>query len=106
MSIIPDVCVFGNDINGEYHTITVNGNGKCYYFQTNGLDYVSAVDNCKTKFYGRGKLFEPRSKKENDAVVSVAQDISPNKPHWIGIRTQPHDAHREFYYLRYTTIKK
>jgi len=90
-----DVCVFDADLNGEYRTVS----GKCYYFQTNPLDFVGAVLNCKSKFNGKGKLFEPRSEQINDHVANTARAITPNQPHWIGVRTQQHDEGRHFYYL-------
>ena len=86
---------FGDHPNGEYRTVE----GKCYYYQKSGMEYEDAVTNCKAKFNGNGRLFEPRSKSDNNNVVGLARAISANQPFWIGIRTQPHDESRDFYYL-------
>ena len=63
------------------------------------MEYEDAVTNCKAKFNGNGRLFEPRSKSDNNNVVGLARAISANQPFWIGIRVQPHDESRDFYYL-------
>merc|ERR1712110_851450 len=86
---------FGDHPNGEYRTVE----GKCYYYQKSGMEYADAVTNCKAKFNGNGRLFEPRSKSDNNDVVSQARQINANQPFWIGIRVQPHDESRDFYYL-------
>merc|ERR1712110_135722 len=86
---------FGDHPNGEYRTVE----GKCYYYQKSGMEYADAVTNCKAKFNGNGRLFEPRSKSDNNNVVSQARQINANQPFWIGIRVQPHDESRDFYYL-------
>merc|ERR1711935_981576 len=86
---------FGDHHNGEYRTV----DGKCFYYQKSGMEYADAVTNCKAKFNGNGRLFEPRSKSDNNDVVGLARAISANQPFWIGIRVQPHDESRDFYYL-------
>jgi len=75
---------------------------KCYYFETKALNYTAAADNCKGKFNGQGRLFEPRDVNTNDAVVAIAQSFYPNEEFWLGIRSRPHDQNFEdsrFYYL-------
>ena len=75
---------------------------KCYYFETKALNYTAAADNCKGKFNGQGRLFEPRDVNTNDAVVAIAQSFYPNEDFWLGIRSRPHDQNFEdsrFYYL-------
>jgi hypothetical protein len=88
-------CSYEEHPNGEYRTV----DGKCFYYQKSDMEYVDAVANCKSKFNGNGRLFEPKSKKINEWVVGLARAISANQPFWIGIRTQPHDESRDFYYL-------
>jgi len=89
------VCQYNNHHDGEYRTVK----GNCYYYQKSSMQYVDAVANCKSKFGGSGRLFEPRSKKDNTDVVGLARAISPNQPFWIGIRAQPHDEDHKHYYL-------
>merc|ERR1712110_157944 len=94
-----DICGrYGDDSDGDYQTI----DGRCYYFEkVNSLDFVGAVASCKTKFDGKGRLFEPRSKGSNTNVVGQAAGLGLDKALWIGIRTQPHieGAHINFYYI-------
>ena len=51
---------------------------KCYYFETNGLDYGSARVNCNSKFKWGGKLFEPTSLKNNENVYAEAKTTFGN----------------------------
>merc|ERR1712110_321975 len=59
--------------------------------------------NCKTKFNGNGRLFEPKLNKNADVLVyKQAQKISKREGFWIGIRTQINiQSHgkKDFYYL-------
>ena len=63
------------------------------------MKFVDAVAFCKTKFKGIGRLYEPRSKISNIEAGSIARQISPNQPFWIGIRARVHDEDRKFYYI-------
>jgi len=80
---------------GEYRTIK----GRCYYYELTALKFTTAVANCKTKFDGTGRLFEPREKQISDTVVSQARAINNDEAYWLGIRTQVHTDDRKFYYL-------
>ena len=62
---------------------------------------MDSVANCKLKFNGNGKLFEPMSKSINDEVSRHAQAIESEKAFWIGIRKQKQAQGKksEFYYL-------
>ena len=51
------------------------------------MNHSSAVDYCKTK---EGKLFEPKSEQENDAVSAIAKAKGMSR-FWIGI----HDIKNE-----------
>ena len=66
-------------------------------------DFVSSVANCKTKFNGNGRLFEPIDTKDSDiSIYKQAQKISKDTGFWIDMRTQVHDlSHNKtaFYYL-------
>ena len=44
------------------------------------MNHSSAVDYCKTK---EGKLFEPKSEQENDAVSAIAEAKGMSR-FWIG----------------------
>ena len=88
------------DNAGKYTTIK----GSCYYFTTkNTRDFMSSASNCKTKFNGNGRLFEPMDNKTSDTYVfKYAQKLRLNleeKLSWIGVRTQVHETKRVFYYL-------
>ena len=57
--------------------------------------------NCKYKFNGRGRLFEPTNFSSDKKVVSSARKTNGDEPYWIGIRTQVHNpSHQnyDFYY--------
>ena len=87
---------FGDHPNGEYRTV----DGKCYYYQKSGMEYEDAVTNCKAKFNGNGRLFEPRGTKDSDTkIYKQAQQLDNNTLFWIGIRTQVKDIEHEFYYI-------
>jgi len=92
-----DVCTSGIDPAGEYITVL----GKCFYFEKKNLmKFADSAANCKYKFNGNGRLFEPKDNLVSDiSVYKQAQKISNNDGFWIGIRTQVHDTKREFYYL-------
>jgi len=92
-----NACPFEDDDNGKYRTIS----GKCYYFSKESLSFVNASANCKNKFNGAGRLFEPMSE-QSITVVQAAQKNFPSTTFWIGIRIQQHsDTHTkdDFYYL-------
>merc|ERR1712184_83301 len=84
---------------GEYRTVS----GKCYYFENSNMDFVTAAANCKSKFNGNGRLFEPRDIETHELVAGEAlvikTEINSNELFWIGVRAQPHSTSRKFYYL-------
>merc|ERR1712241_364862 len=94
-----DECsVYGTDNDGEYKTI----DKQCFYFeQKKSSNFVEAHESCKSKFNGKGRLFEPKNEDSNNAVVNVAQSLSSGEAHWIGIRSRPHleNSHKDFYYV-------
>ena len=65
------------------------------------MEFVDSVANCKMKFDGKGRLFEPRTEESHIKVVQLAQKKYPVEAFWIGIRTRPHwsPKKRKFYYL-------
>ena len=56
---------------GEYRTIK----GRCYYYELTALKFTTAVANCKTKFDGTGRLFEPREKQISDIGKGYIRSI-------------------------------
>jgi hypothetical protein len=44
------------------------------------MNFVDSLANCKTKFNGHGKLFEPNDEDSNALVVSKALKLS-DKPY-------------------------
>ena len=89
------ICPYEKDPSGEYLIV----DSRCYYFEKNFFTFTEAVTNCKEKFNGKGRLFEPRSISSNNNVFTEAKTLSPNEKFWIGVRTQTHDSQRKFYYL-------
>jgi len=89
-----NVCPMKGDSEGEYKTI----DGKCYYFHTTKNPFTEAVADCKTKFEGDGRLFEPRTKKISNKVATFARAMKSG-PFWIGVRKQAQSEEKEFYYL-------
>ena len=71
----------------------------CFYFEKKKpRTFEDAAQNCKTKFGGRGRLFEPRTIASNNHVTNYAME-EKNEQFWIGVRAKPHDHTRKFYYL-------
>ena len=76
-----------------------NVNGKCYFFTrkgckadgTNGCTFQQAQDQCKTAFGAGifGKVFEPTSIEDNDAVLKAAKDGIGSNSFWIGVSNTP-----------------
>ena len=72
-------------------------NGKCYFFTQGGCKADGGVgctlqqaqDQCKTVFGAGilGKVFEPTSVEDNDAVLKAARGIGGW--YWIGVSNQP-----------------
>ena len=98
--------VFHDDFSapdGEYVTLLINGEGKCFYYDQQSRDYENAAANCKSTFNGNGRLFEPKLNKDDDTLVyKQAQKINKNEGFWIGVRTQVHIQNHgksDFYYL-------
>ena len=61
---------------------------QCYYIQTNKTNYETARDNCKEKLadYGGGRLFQPRSRAQNELVLKLAHEsIGTSNWLWLGI---------------------
>ena len=75
-------------------------NGKCYFFTRGGCKadgdlgctFQQAQDQCKTAFGAgiSGKVFEPTSIEDNDAVLTAAKDaIGSSFWFWIGVTNKP-----------------
>ena len=74
-------------------------NGKCYFItkggcrgSTNsGCTFQQAQDQCKTVFGAGifGKVFEPTSIKDNDAVLKAAKAAVSSGWYWIGVSNKP-----------------
>ena len=68
--------------NGSYRRIS----GGCFYFEARTLDYHAARVNCESKFFGNGRLFEPRILDMNEKVYKIAREIFKQEPRlWIGV---------------------
>merc|ERR1712110_1008563 len=108
---IPGACgrnkvVFHDDFSapvGEYVSILIEGEAKCFYYDQQSRDYENAAANCKSTFNGNGRLFEPKLNAKSDALVyKQAQKINKQEGFWIGVRTQVHIQNHgksDFYYL-------
>ena len=80
------------------YAVFKNVNGKCYFITkgrckadgTNGCTFQQGQDQCKTVFGAGilGKIFEPTSLEDNDAVLKVANTVSSGW-YWIGVSNQP-----------------
>merc|ERR1712110_261544 len=98
--------VFHDDFStpvGEYVSLLIEGEARCFYYDQQSRDYENAAANCKSTFNGNGRLFEPKLSKDSDALVyKQAQKINKNEVFWIGVRTQVHIQNHgksDFYYL-------
>ena len=94
--IIIDACSYGNLSDGEYRTVLDN----CYFYYKSHFNFTQAAAQCKKTFNGNGRLFEPTTVSSNDVVIGLARSIAEgNQAFWIGVRTQPHDQDKFYYYL-------
>ena len=66
-----------NDPN--YHLL----NDHCIFLEHSKLSYQDAKQNCKIKFGGHGKLYEPLTWSENQMAYKIAKSISSGW--WIGV---------------------
>ena len=74
-------------------------NGKCYFITGKGCKangdigctFQQAQDQCKTVFGAGifGKVFEPTSIEDNDAVLKAAKDTVRSGWYWIGVSNKP-----------------
>jgi hypothetical protein len=81
----------------KYPAVFKKVNGKCYFMTdrgcradgTYGCSFQEAQDQCKTVFGAGifGKVFEPMSIEDNDAVLKAAINIS--YWFWIGVSNTP-----------------
>ena len=67
--------------NPNYHYIL----GRCYFFETQVLDFDSAQANCGSKFPRGGHLFEPTSLLLNKIVAKKAIKVTGASRKWIGV---------------------
>ena len=61
---------------------------QCYYIQPNKTNYASAIENCKEKLaeYGGGRLFQPRSRDQNELILKLAHESTGTSNwFWLGI---------------------
>ena len=70
-----------NDPN--YHLL----NDHCIFLEHTRKTYEGAKQNCKIKFGGHGKLYEPLTWSENQMAYKIAKatDGLANAPYWIGV---------------------
>ena len=83
----------------KYPAVFKKVNGKCYFMTdrgcradgTYGCSFQEAQDQCKTVFGAGifGKVFEPTSIEDNDAVLSAAYDALGGGWYWIGVSNKP-----------------
>jgi len=105
---VPSACSFDEENDGEYRTIQ----GKCFFFHTKSKrDFMEASAECKKKFGGNGRLYEPRTEAESTDLASAARSVQSavlggSENTWIGIRTfngkssaAAQGDKREWYYL-------
>ena len=66
----------------NYHYV----GGKCLYLETVQLNYSRARSNCKQKFKGNGRLFEPTDLTINEKVHKIAMqvylEVFGDRIHW------------------------
>ena len=67
-------------------------NQKCVYYETQGYNYEDAKQNCKTKFDGNGRLFEPTTWNENEIAYKIGKQLG-NKNWRIGINDEQSEGH-------------
>ena len=73
---------------------------QCYYIQTNKTSHETAIENCKEKLadYGGGKLFQPRSRAQNELVLKLAHESTGSSSwFWLGITDETTEG--EFTYV-------
>ena len=80
-------------IDSNYHLL----NDHCIFVEKSSKTYENAKQNCKTKFGGNGKLFEPMTWSENQ----MAYKIAGHGNWWIGVN----DKQTEGSYVYETTGK-
>ena len=89
--ICPEYCP---EEDPNYHLV----NGKCYYLEKTDLTWEKAKDSCKDKFLPAGKLFEPKSWKENFMVLNFTKHHISDT--WTNPRTNhTHATHFSPYWL-------
>jgi len=90
---------YDEESDGEYVIIKK----KVFFIQEkDSKDFVEAHAECKSKFGGNGRLYEPRDQAEFNKVAGMARSYNGEGNTWLGIRTQPLAAQgdkREWYYM-------
>ena len=59
--------------------------GICYFFETANKNYEAAKENCKRKFNGMGKIFEPKTLAINEKIHKIAVDDFAKYWYWVGV---------------------
>ena len=59
--------------------------GRCYFFESEELDFDRAQTNCQGKFPRGGHLFEPTSLQLNKEIAKEAIEVTGVSRKWIGV---------------------
>ena len=72
---------------------------QCYYIQTNTTNYETAKEKCKENLadYGGGRLFQPRSRAQNELIMRLAQEVT-GKTSWVWLGITDNTTEGEFMY--------
>jgi len=72
--------------------------GKCFYLENTAKTHLQAKTNCRNKFQGQGKLFEPRDSQSHwDVLGKIEEKGIPAARYWIGIKMQGANWNRNYF---------
>ena len=58
---------------------------RCFFFESQKLDFDAAQENCLSKIPGGGKLFEPTSQYMNERIAKEAIEVIGSGRKWTGV---------------------